>query len=376
MTTEEKLPPDIEKLKTEKNIAGLIEALTYRQDYRIRHRAADAMGELQDPTFIAPLLAALKHEGRVSVVITVVNALRNFKALPEEIKKDIFETFRERLNNEKNAQVHIKIVKVSLSLFDYNTSLSLLLIGLQDPSLAKQVTDECITALDKDLSMKMLGDILDNADEDTFNRVLQALSSLLVSSSQSSRHAAIRTLEQIGSLGVESLITELNTLATKFSASPPSNVVKYNVENRKRNVPHLYGNAALVKGRAIAEALARIGDIRAVEPILYNFLPDERFYDSETLHNTLISFGPDAVEPLNRALQDKSFNDSAQHVIANALKTLTVKSNLDVGDEALENYGIEPQVSPSETRKKLEAQLDQLVQTYESYFDTSCVCSS
>jgi HEAT repeat protein len=51
--------PDIENLKAQKDIKGLIKALDYKKEASIRAGAALALGEIKDPTAVEPLMAAL-----------------------------------------------------------------------------------------------------------------------------------------------------------------------------------------------------------------------------------------------------------------------------------------------------------------------------
>ena len=41
-------PPDVEKLKTEGNVEGLIKALGYKEDLHVRWDAAEALGQIGD----------------------------------------------------------------------------------------------------------------------------------------------------------------------------------------------------------------------------------------------------------------------------------------------------------------------------------------
>lgn len=53
-------PPNVENLKKKKDVSGLIKALTYQKDARIRHDAATALGQMGAKTALEPLIAALK----------------------------------------------------------------------------------------------------------------------------------------------------------------------------------------------------------------------------------------------------------------------------------------------------------------------------
>ena len=53
-------PPNVEKMKTNGDIKGLIKALGYRKDVDVRKAAADALERIADPRAVEPFIAALK----------------------------------------------------------------------------------------------------------------------------------------------------------------------------------------------------------------------------------------------------------------------------------------------------------------------------
>jgi HEAT repeat protein len=53
-------PPDVDSLTAKRDVRGLIEALGYEKDHVIRRRAADALGSIGDVRAVQPLSAALK----------------------------------------------------------------------------------------------------------------------------------------------------------------------------------------------------------------------------------------------------------------------------------------------------------------------------
>jgi HEAT repeat protein len=54
--------PDVEALKTDRNVKGLVRALNYRRDSETRAAAAIALGRMADATAIAPLIQALEDK--------------------------------------------------------------------------------------------------------------------------------------------------------------------------------------------------------------------------------------------------------------------------------------------------------------------------
>jgi HEAT repeat protein len=53
-------PPNVEKLKTNSDVRGLIKALSYKKEAFVRAGAAKALGELKGPGSVEPLVVALK----------------------------------------------------------------------------------------------------------------------------------------------------------------------------------------------------------------------------------------------------------------------------------------------------------------------------
>ena len=52
-------PPDVEKLRKKRSVRGLIRALGYEQDAKVRRAAAEALGSIGHPRAVGPLITAL-----------------------------------------------------------------------------------------------------------------------------------------------------------------------------------------------------------------------------------------------------------------------------------------------------------------------------
>ncbi len=77
-------PPNIEKLKSRKDVPGLIKALGYLKKQKIRTLAAEALGEVGDRQAIEPLLALLSDENpdQNIAAISALGKLRASRAVP------------------------------------------------------------------------------------------------------------------------------------------------------------------------------------------------------------------------------------------------------------------------------------------------------
>jgi HEAT repeat protein len=55
-------PPDVEKLEAKRDVRGLVRALGYKKDAKVRQAAAEALGRIGDPVAVGGLVAALGDE--------------------------------------------------------------------------------------------------------------------------------------------------------------------------------------------------------------------------------------------------------------------------------------------------------------------------
>ena len=66
--------PNVDKMLAKKKVIGLIKALDYKKDVGVRQRAAEALGQIDDPRAVAPLIAAL-HDQEQCVRDAALNVL-------------------------------------------------------------------------------------------------------------------------------------------------------------------------------------------------------------------------------------------------------------------------------------------------------------
>lgn len=60
--------PNIQQLKSDQDIEGLIKALEYQEDQNVRLAAASALGRIKDSRAVEPLISALEDHPRVREV--------------------------------------------------------------------------------------------------------------------------------------------------------------------------------------------------------------------------------------------------------------------------------------------------------------------
>lgn len=98
------LKPNVEKMRAENDVKGLIKALGYRKEsvkddhVLVRCQAAEALGEIDDERAVEPLIKALQDKAW-DVSYTVIEALGNIadpRAI-EPIKQCVIETDKERV---------------------------------------------------------------------------------------------------------------------------------------------------------------------------------------------------------------------------------------------------------------------------------------
>jgi HEAT repeat protein len=96
-------PPDVEKMRARRDISGLIKAMDYTRDAKIRQAAATAVGEMGDKQAVEPLIAAFRDKHpvlkdrreAVAKALGKIGDLRAVKPLVSALGKDEDETVRE-----------------------------------------------------------------------------------------------------------------------------------------------------------------------------------------------------------------------------------------------------------------------------------------
>ena len=276
-------PPDIEKLKARRDVKGLIKALGYPDDYRVRAAAAWALAEIGDTLAIGPLIGALE-DGNEFVRLWCIYALGRLKdtrAINPLIEK----------LGDKNEEVRLRTISV-LGRMGAPVLVSLIsAVGGEKPSARKAAVDA-------------LGKIAAQLEDATLRarEVEPVLIGSLGDNSIDVRQAAAKALDQIGWKPGKDKDAATYWIATQNweecikigepAVQPLIYALKDNVDSVRREA---------------AKALGIIGDARSVEPIL-PVLEDSDADIRKIAAWTLGQIGDArAVEPLIVALKDQDW---------------------------------------------------------------------
>lgn len=239
-------PPNVEKLKAKGDVKGLIKALRYEKDYRVRRDAAKALGKIGDARAVEPLIHALKDH-RYDVWTSAAWALGGMgKAAVDPLIP---------LLKDKDSSARAAAARA--------------LGWIRDA----RVVDLLIQALmDKDTSVRVhvagaLGQIGDP-------RAVEPLIRALKDEDGRVQRNAVESLGEIGDpRAVEPLIQTLEEAKDVVREAVPAALAKIGgaraVEGLMRRLGHF------VVGGKVAAALAEIGE-PAVEPLLRRLRDDEK----------------------------------------------------------------------------------------------------
>ena len=210
-------PPNVEKMKTKKNVRGLIKALAYSKDAGISVAAALALVEIREPA-IEPLIHALNEEN-------------------EDVRQAAAEALA------KIGEPAIPPLIAALKHFSTREGAAGVLLMLGDPAVRRAVEQLVIA--------------FDGEDDDA-------------------RGAAIEAMVEIGRPAVEPLIAALsNTSLNKRKidikyivvVTDTEELIPHHLDLRARVSEVLQDKGLSVRGAA-AGALGMIGDARAIDPLI------------------------------------------------------------------------------------------------------------
>ena len=217
-------PPNVEKMKGKKDVKGLIKALGYKKDASVRKAATMALVEIGEPA-IEPLIAAIKEEN-------------------EDLRQAVVEA----------------------------------LVKIGEPAI-----EPLIAALKNYSVREGAAGVLGMMGEPALERVVERLIVELEGEDDDVRGNAIEALVEIGEPAVESLIAALSDKSLNVRRIVVS-MILMKADNMEV-IPHYQDLLAKLndvlrdKGftarGAVAGALGKIGDTRAIEPLIAALKDDD-----------------------------------------------------------------------------------------------------
>jgi HEAT repeat protein len=267
-------PPNIEKLKTKRDVKGLIKALGYKKSYYIIEQALDALGEIGDARAVAPMIKILQDAGYYDFILPHVSSalLKIGTPAVEPLIKSIHKDYPRRylaievLGRIGDSRVVEPLVRVLRESDEYTCAAAVTALGL-------------------------IGD----------TRAIEPLIPFLYQSSSSLRNSAAKALNQLGwqPSNADEKITFAVALedwdqCISFGAAAVNPLIAILTDTRVSVMA--------------ATALGKIGDVRAVEPLI----PLLRYSDENIRYTAIEALGsiadPRAVVPLIDVLRDRKEN--------------------------------------------------------------------
>jgi HEAT repeat protein len=274
-------PPDVEKLQDKGNLAGLIKALSYQKDGSVREKAAKALGEIGDAQAVEPLITALKDSDK-DVRRAAVEALGQsgdaravdpLGAALQDSDTDVRRAAAAALGQSGDARA---VDPLGAALKDNDTDVRRAAAEALGGSGDARAVDPLIAALkdgavdvqqavagalaqiaeentDKDLKYQAALSLAEIDDPRAVNLLVgfiasQRFSAMMHGRESSLEEGALEALVGMGSPAIDPLIQCLRPHLVKTG------------HNKSKNTNHERNMVAV-------EALVRIGDSRAVEPL-------------------------------------------------------------------------------------------------------------
>ncbi len=373
--------PNVDKMKTRKNVNGLIKLLTDR-DAELRASAATALGELAFPRVVVPLCRAMPDADpavRLAVIAALVRTRddRAIEPLVHEVRSDNAATARaaaeglvsfggqavnslSRLLTEREPHARARAIR-ALALIRDDRIIPALTVALEDPSPEVRITlAETCTTLDDPQVLPLLLHLLRDTDPSVVQAAIAAIDTVGLPGNPAdqavyavARRDWVRAV-MLGSAAVDALTVALTSPDEEVRREAARSLGLIGDPRGLRPLAaalqdarwFVRETAALALGRlkdptvmevliatlrdhsagareAAAKALGEIGDPRAIGPLINVFRNDEyylkndEYYVCEAAAEALAKFGTRAVEPLVAALKDS--RSTARHYIAKAL---------------------------------------------------------
>jgi HEAT repeat protein len=316
-------PPNIEKLKANRDVEGLIKALEYQKDSIVRWNATQALGELGDVRAVQPLIAALKDQDQIwrSYLIRALCQIGDTRAI-----KPLFSMIKDRTSRQdlvKRSEFTDGLIKIG------TPAVMPLIAALKDDDwVVRNIAEEALGNIGDVRAAAPLGAALENGLVDKpaidalvkiGNPGMKPLVAALDNRDKKVCQAVTETLVKIGKPAIEPLIAA--TKDEKISVRELAVELLGKIGDASAVLPLITAledrNGDVCEMAAMA--LGMLSDSRAVEPLIAAFTQhNTKFW--QLAHDALVKIGAPAVEPLITAL--KKGNKQVRWEAAQTLKDL------------------------------------------------------
>ena len=235
-------PPNVERMKNKRDVAGLIKALSYRKDDKVRQAAMVALGQIGDARAIESLIAMLKDadDGMRSAAADALGQIGDTLAV----------------------EPLIAVLQDSHDQVRYSAACALLKVG---DARAVEPLIAALKGVDRKLSVVAAGALGQIGDA----RAVEALTAALKRGIyRETPQAAAAALFRIGTPAVGPLSSALKDSDSDVRKSAVQVLASIGAACAVEPLFAALKDSHEGVRRAAAEALGRIGDARAVEPLI------------------------------------------------------------------------------------------------------------
>jgi HEAT repeat protein len=323
-------PPNIEKMRARLDLKGLIKALDYAKDTKVRDRAIEALGELGGRAATEPLLALLEDEGCgcEALVISALGRIKDEGAVPvlierirekgavsssaelaalDEIGQPAIEPLLEILRaNAQDVKQSLRVIEVLERSGDSRAAAGLRdLISPRYPSLVTHLADAAGRLGDEDAIPSLVSVLKAAPGEPWAAHVVKVLKKMGWEPDDPGEEAAATLAERdwprmvgMGEAAVDVLAPLLRKGRLDDTLRAAETLGQVGVDKAVEPLSALLGSKRPEIAAAAAQALGRIGSDLAVEPLLQNAVESGSSLVKAESEKALTMIGASAVRPL------------------------------------------------------------------------------
>jgi HEAT repeat protein len=290
-------PPNIEHLQAKHDVQGLIKALNYQKDQSIRAAAAQALGELGDARAISPLILTLQDQ-YPQVRLSAADALSKFS----------------------DPRVVEPLIKLLQSLSPDSEIRKIAALGLGNQKDSRAVAPLCKALNDPDWSVREAAtEALDRLGWKPGKDSLGALYWI--------NKGDFEQCVAMGTIALESLNSALK-IANNDQKRKKIKIALIKIRENARDIKSLItaiADSDYDVRKAALEGLVRIGDPRAVEPLLVAKRQDKFYNDpiAQTLVRIVSANGVDVILPFLQ-VKDENIRRCAAYISGEVRNTRAV----------------------------------------------------